>query len=140
MSWFSENSPSIVPVTEGVGGRKPQQRLDALGGTTVLFQLTPQKLRTCTPDLGIPNDPPRLLGPERGRVWGSPECCRRGSSKGMEIHPEGRGARGLQYTPNLRQFALLGSGARMMHFCIFNKGGKHSFTHFLIYILRQSRR
>ena len=65
LSWFSENSPSIVPVTEGVGGRKPQQGLAALGGTTVLFQRTQQKLRTCTPDLGTPNDPPRLLlGPE----------------------------------------------------------------------------
>ncbi|XP_070328906.1 small integral membrane protein 35 [Odocoileus virginianus] len=52
-------------LSEGVGGRKPQQGLAALGGTTVLFQLTQQKLRTCTLDLGTPNDPPRLLlGPE----------------------------------------------------------------------------
>ena len=41
----------------------------------------------------------------------------------MEMHPEGRGARGSSAPQKLHQFALLGSGARMMYFCIFNKGG-----------------
>ena len=65
--WLSKYSAAIFPVTGGVGGRDPQQGPAALGGTAVLFELTHKGLRTspCAPDLGTPNDAPRLLlGPE----------------------------------------------------------------------------
>lgn len=65
--WRSKYSPAIFPVTGGEGGRDPQQGPAVPGGTAVLFELTHEGLRTspCAPDLGTPDDAPRLLlGPE----------------------------------------------------------------------------